>query len=951
MENSNFYHESDLDFLNQSLNIIQKGKSQVVCLYGDHGMGKTTIVKEFTRNLPETTQTLFHFNPAVKEENDYEFLYNIFFSLWNNTSNTSIQMVKEYFYKHTGNEIAILDQEFQIGSDSPIYQYYFQLIPEILKDFIFIANQKSNMVIVFENIELYGEKTRTWLDELIKGLNHPILLIVSTSRKKIAESLPANVQMWTVKPLNVINCEKFIQPLVYDNQINAKLITNYIYIKSNGNPAFIKAIVTLWFGNKDLYKDNLLQSNKLNSNEIPLDWESLWNWYFSDEKDITSLLYFYFFRRNEDIQFWKKIFKSKKLETQFEQYLKDQILVRNKSLDKTYISFYHPSLEEYFRFTTTEERIEEFLENQLDKSFIKKHLGYINMNPYLLNMLSDNLKISGILKIIHSMAEHFKINEVVHILNGILLLPDFNSLSVTDRKQIFQALAEAYERQGKLENSLLHWQHVRDLSKRNSGEEIRTQLHIAQLLIKMDRIEEATYILKHLQNMQGLKDALKAQIFYVFGTIYYQNIQHEKAIKYFEDGLKIINEISDQNSIKSLQAKILMKLASVYNSLGKVERALKNLASAQQIYIELQEFSQSLKISLLKSYVWFNYFSKRDALRCILREYRKIRKFYAPGILEILEKQIAELYWLIGKWRYARQYYSRLFQFFRWRGDLYNASFMIGNMATIAKEIGEMGEAIQLEENALRLEHLSQNVLAMVYTYLNLGHLYLMLGAYYPAQEQFGKALHLADKNELLSEKIQAHLLIAYLHLKQSSFERAKEELKNAKTLIDMIDDDWGWINYLFYKAYLMIETENFSEAEALLQLFMKRTAHLVKYQCTGNFQMGIFYKKQGKLNDALKKFEDSLQISQEYSMPYWQYQIAYYLSEVLEDLGQGVESEKSLQSALNAIIKISNSLKDKILETQFLESRDVMQVLDAIKRIPQLNLKFIQWQIEKKEQ
>lgn len=947
MKSDNFFHQSDLEFLQQSLKIIKKGKSQAVCLYGDIGIGKTTIIQTFINENEKNIKCLFHFNPVRKEENALDFLYEIFYYLWNQ-DDEFLNEVKDYFYKHTKDEIKIIEKR-NAHSDEQIFKYYHNLIPEILKDFIFIANQHKDLMIVFENMELYTEETLNWLLKLARGINHPIFLILTTTRKKILEKLPPNVQQWTVKSLNVKNAEKFILPLVNNIDINAKIITNYIYLKTGGNPSLIKAIVSLWFSQKSIYKDQIIDSNQVRASSVPLDWDELWEWYFTGITDLRPLLYFYFFNKSGEYKFWKKIFKNYGMHDAFENFLKDGVLVVSSNLGKKILDFYHPSLEEYIRLSVSENIIEEFLVKELDKNFIKKNLGIIRMNPYILSLLSDELPLTSVLKIVEKLNANLQYNEITQILTSYHLLPDFKNVHTSLKKKVYRILAEVYERQNKYENALHYYQLLKDLEKKNELPELEIQLKIAKLLIKMDRIEEASFILKYVLHAPLCSTIMKAEIYYISGDVLYQNSQQEKAIHYFEEGLKILNSENLLNNEIELKGKILMKLAAVYNSIEKYERALKYLNQAQTIFQSLKKYSQSLKISLLKSYLWFRYFPKKDALKKILSEYKNIRHFYAPGVLETIEKQIAELYWLVGKWRYAQAYYNKLFHFFTWRGDIYNACFMLGNMATISKEIGEMGEAIHLEERALRLEHISQNIPAMVYSYMNLGHLYLMIGSYFSAQDQLQKALHLAEKNELFNEVVQTRLLLSFLYLKQKSLDKASNELFEAKEMIDMIDDEWGWVNYLFYKAYLMVEKSNISEAEASLSLFLKRTQHLVKYQCTGNFLQGLIAMKHKKYEKAQDCLKHALDISKRYQMPYWQYQVAYYLALVYDALGKGVESEMLLQESLNAIIKISNSLNDKILETQFLESRDVLRVIDEIKKIPQLNLRFVQWQIEKK--
>lgn len=941
--NEPFLHDNALEFLKQSLEINKKGKGQIVCLVGDSGAGKSTIIRTFlSKALDEEFMPLFHFNPIRKEENAGEFLYDIFFYLWDKKDEL-IRNVKEYFYTHTRNEIKVLEKKGE-KRNQQVYDYYYSIVPEILRDFIFMINQKKHLVLVFENIELYSEQTLQWLADFEKGLNHPITVIMTTSRRKLPEILPPTVQLYTVAGFNVKQTEKFIRHLVR-NEINAKIITNYIYLKTQGNPALIRAIVTLWFSQPFLYEDGILQSRLIQANAIPLDWENLWSWYFTGVLDLRPILYLYFFRKKADYSFWTKMFRQWNMMESFQQFLDREILIVEKNLGKKFLTFYHPSVEEYIRLAIADETISDFLEREMDKTFVRKNLGIVNLHPALLSIISDELSLRKITGLIDQLYSEGKYNEVIQFLVSIQLLPWFRSVSAKMKKRFFVLLAELYEKQGKNDNALHFYRLLLDMVKREPHEENRIQLKIANLLLKTDRYEEASYLLKHLLNDKGASEETRAEASYLLGEMVFRNQQNEKAVDFLEEALRILK--SKKKEVPDLIARIYLKLASVNNSLERYERALLYLEEAQKIYSKRGEIAQPMKIGLFKIYLWTKIYDKREALHHILREYKKFRNFYAPGIMETFEKQIAELYWQVGKWQYAREYYSRLYQFFTWRGDLYNASFMLGNMATIEKEIGQFGRAIRLEERALRLEHISQNILAMVYSYLNLGHLYVMIGAFFPASEQLNKALHLAEKNELYPEMIQAHLILAYLYCKQKLFEKAWAELTSARELIDLTEDEWGWTNYLFYRAFYLVEKGSLNEAESAVELFLKKTSHIVKYQATGKFLQGMILMRKEDWTRAIPVFQEALKLVTRYNFPYWKMLIAFQLALAFEQSGQGLESEKMLGMALQAMIAIHHSLEDRILGTQFLESGDVMKLIDQIKKIPQLNLQLVQWQIE----
>ncbi len=944
-------HDETVKFLNSAVRIVAKGKPQTVLLRSESGAGKTTLLKNFRETQEQDHTTLFHFNPVKTEENPFDYLYEIFFYLWN--SNRPIcQKVKNYFVNHTLGDIAILDTKANDGFINTTYQYYYNIVPDILKDFIFICSQHNPIHLIFENIHLYTAQTQKWLFQLVSGINHPILTVFTVDSDKLPNNLPPEIQHHTLPALNVKEVEKLIQKLLSRGPVNAKFITNFIHLKSEGNPAFIAALLPAVFEDNSLYVDDILDANKIEPASLPVSWLNLWEikWKaLNDPEKAAKLLYaMELFAQERSLNFWKKYSRSAGLETVLNDLLEKRWLKAEKNLNEKNVTYFHISLANFIQLKLNSEENPEIFAPGWGKAVFGKMVSHFPYSPLLLHHFSRKAgKVIKIFKVLKKLSETGKYRQIINILNAIVISPYFEELSRKRKITILKLLAETYEHTGNYENSLMQYQRLSDLvagTKEIAPEEIKYR--IAFNLYKMDKIEEALYILQKLTDVKKMEVVLRAEIYYLFGLIFSAHLQYQGAGEFLKKSLKIIKE-DEREEARLLEADIYRQLASVYRKNDKEMQAVEMLEAAQKILFKANEISGYLKVVLHKTFIWQNIMEPTEALRKIVGEYYKIRHLYAPEIMEILQKQIAELYWLIGKWRHANHYYNKLFEYFNWRGDIFNASFMIGNMATISKETGEFGKAIQLEERALRLEHISQNVKAMVYSFQNLGHIYLMLGNYYHAKEQFNKALHLAEKNNLVDEQIINLLLQGFLFTRQKKLPAAGEYFDEAKKLIDMTENDWGWTNYLFYRGYWQYRKENYSEAESSASLFLKKTFHIYKYQCTGYYLKGLIFWKKGEKKDALILLQKALAMTDKLPMIFWRFQIAYAIAKLYDSENEGVKAEEMLGVALNSIIKIAKSLSDKILEAQFWESNEISEVLNSIKKIPNLNIRLLQWQIE----
>ncbi len=953
----NYKHDlrpEKLNFLLETLKIVDEEKPQSVLLTAIEGAGKTTLIKQLIKEIPEQFSILFHFNPKNREDNPYDFLYQIFYYLWN-SKNEVLQKVKQYFIQHTQGEINVLDKNANEIFNNANYQYYYKIVLDILKDFIFICSQHKKIVIIFENLHLYTEESRKWLFQLVQGINHPIFTIFSTDDRNILSAMPPVVQHLNLPPLNVKSVEKLIQFSLNSGEINAKFITNFVHIKSDGNPSYIINMIDEIFKDKALYIDNVLDVNKINPKELPASWQDFWLYKWKSLKNCEELekvfYYIFMFPHEKDFKFWKRFFSKLNLLDEFNTLIKNNWLCVVKNLEIKLVYPYHSSLLTFIKTQINREKILEYIASHKSKSITDKVITQLSYNSLLLSAFSLNTyQLSKIHTEINKLIAYGRYQQAINILNTVVLSPDFEEFSRQNRLKILKLLAELFEYQGNYENALLYYHRLRDLTLPAKNEfYLEINYNIGKNLFKIDKIEEAHILLKKIVEKDSPPPVLKAKIYSVYALIHYTNLQYTQAVNFFKKSLTILEEEEVSKDIEIIKADIFHQLVKVYRMLGDFDQAINMLNEAQEIYVKYNEISNKLKVILHKSYIWYKNLEPLAALKNIMKDYFKIRHLYAPGIMEILQKQIAELYWLVGKWRFARQYYNKLYEFFSWRGDIYNAGFMLGNMAIISKEIGAFGDAAKLEERALRLEHISQNTKAMVYSLQNLGHIYLMLGNYYNASEQLSKALHLSEKNNLSAEQIHTLLLLAFLHTRQNNMNKANEYLKEAKQLVDLTEDEWEWVNYLFYSAYWHLENQNYTEADSLIDLFLRKTKNIYKYQCTGIYLKGLVLTRGKGLDDEAEKLlQQALKMTETLPMVFWRYQIAFSIAKLYEKKAEGVSTEKMLSISLESILKISKSLYDKILETQFWESNEITQVIDSIKRIPQLNLKLIQWQIEK---
>ncbi|MCK5077308.1 MAG: hypothetical protein KAR38_13080, partial [Calditrichia bacterium] len=395
------------------------------------------------------------------------------------------------------------------------YQYYYKIILDILKDFIFICSQYNKIIIVFENLQFYTKETKDWLFQLIKGINHPILTIFTTN------NIPANIlpeiQILKLEPLNVKSVEKLIQHNLKSGEINAKFITNFVHIKSNGNPAYIINLINEIFKDETLYADDILDVNKVNPKELPSNWQEFWEykWNNLENKENLEKVFYYLllFPHEKNFTFWKGLFRTLKLVDEFKTLIEKKWLTLEKNMNEKWVYPYNSTLLDFIKLKISNEKIMSFVAKHKNKTLTDKIIPQLSYNSMLLDTFSlTAYQLTKIFEEIKKLIAYGRFQHAINIINTLVLSPEFEDLSKNNRIKILKLLAELFEYQGNYENAILYFQRLKDLIK-PSEKELRSEInyHIGKNLFKIDKIQEANILLKRVVEKDAPSSILKAK--------------------------------------------------------------------------------------------------------------------------------------------------------------------------------------------------------------------------------------------------------------------------------------------------------------------------------------------------------------------------------------------------------------------------------------------------------
>jgi tetratricopeptide (TPR) repeat protein len=209
------------------------------------------------------------------------------------------------------------------------------------------------------------------------------------------------------------------------------------------------------------------------------------------------------------------------------------------------------------------------------------------------------------------------------------------------------------------------------------------------------------------------------------GSAYFSLSEFNRAIEFYEQGLKISRKIGNRNG----EGASLCNLGSAYGSLGEYQQAI-------------QFFQQSLEI--------FREIGDRNSRAASLNN-------------------LGETYQNIGEYQQAIQFCQQSLEIFREIGDRNGEASSLGNLGIAYDSLGQYQQAIQFYQQSLGLDREIGDRNGEASSLGNLGNAYLSLGQYQQAiqfyQQQLEICREIGDRNGEASSL--GNLGNAYLSLGQ----------------------------------------------------------------------------------------------------------------------------------------------------------------------------------------
>ncbi len=274
---------------------IQQGRSEVILITGDAGVGKTFLINEFQKYITNSKGCFISGKHDIYQQNTpYHAITEAFKNFTEQLlieSSENIKLWRSVILEHIGSNGSMLinaipEIELIIGSQPSIsisgpHESQIRFNQTFLSFIKAIIKIQKSLVLFVDNFQWVDEPSKNLLNFIFSDTEIKNLLVIfayienenitkpplQSIERQYIENTKINIKNLSIESLNILICDS-----IKSNQKDVGELTKLIFEKTEGNPLFSLQLLKL------LYEENLLFFN--------FDTEK-WNWISEKIREIT----------------------------------------------------------------------------------------------------------------------------------------------------------------------------------------------------------------------------------------------------------------------------------------------------------------------------------------------------------------------------------------------------------------------------------------------------------------------------------------------------------------------------------------------------------------------------------------------------------------------------------------------------------------------------------------
>lgn len=500
--------------------------------------------------------------------------------------------------------------------------------------------------------------------------------------------------------------------------------------------------------------------------------------------------------------------------------------------------------------------------------------------------------------------------------------------------EILRETGELQLQTGLYENAFESFRELREsLSRSQRREWVEASLQMADTLFRMDALSETRYLLKELKTKADIAPETQFLSRVLAGELEQNSGHGDYARRHYESALPLLPKINDPQLIRRLYG----SLRELYRGAGvPASGASPDENSLQLLELILPALPEQSPERFFYQLERLKYLAARHdfaaALPLARSLYRRGGQLPSPAMLAQAGMYLAEIYGYYGKWRLSRGHLIALLKEEVLVSSAAARLRVTVNLGIVEKELGRYGAALERFEEALETARALGLAGQEHYVKLHAGHTHLLVYGTIRAREHLGAALTWAEEQQDLELLIPARLFMASYEMQQNRANSAAEYLQQAKAAIDAGGAPIDRLNYYYYAVLYHLKAGNLGEAVTLLESWEKEGRGIVKFENLWRWLSGRLLAEQGAYGAAQSRLESARERSRRCRLPHLEYQTLRDLALLAKRRGDSAALQRYAAEARGAFRQLLEVLGDEILQRQLQESREYeeLQKLDG---------------------
>jgi len=353
-------------------------------------------------------------------------------------------------------------------------------------------------------------------------------------------------------------------------------------------------------------------------------------------------------------------------------------------------------------------------------------------------------------------------------------------------------------------------------------------------------------------NKEELTDVLNA-----IGSIYSEEGNYGTAIKFFQ-----------RSSVLLDNAENILNIGKAFDSQGNFLQALEYYHKAfTKLDGQKAGSAPGITTALLGSManVYYRLGNYELALQYYQRNFLLLERFNDKSGLAVTLEGMGNVYRIEGDFARALESYLRSVKFAEESGGKVNTAAALGSIGLVRALQGNSAEALKYYTKSMEQFETSGNKVGMARVLVNIGNSYSTQGSFEQALDAFQKGLVLREEMDDKAGVADILVGIGATYAAQRSFAQTLESLQRAFSVFEHLADKEGMatalkgiaINYALQGEY----SQALSFAERAAPLAALADAQDLRWHIY--FEIGKYNRALGQPIQARQAFEEAIQISQ----------------------------------------------------------------------------------------